>query len=120
MKFPRIVTNLVLTALLLGVGVYLLSAGSLFLRDRWNSQAGTLFSGVSLYLLASAMFCLAAFSAAVARAWLRGDIAMPECGRARPHPDYKGRLIARYWYFVALAGACLVAAFLLAARVPAA
>ena len=44
---------------------------------------------------------------------------MPEPDRIRPHPDYKGRLIARYRYFAVLAGACLVAAFLLAARVPA-
>lgn len=119
MKSTRIVTNLVLAALLLGAGVYLLSTGSLFLRDRWNSEVGTLFSGASLYLLASALISLAAFSAAVARGWLRGDIAMPEPRRVRPPPDYKGRLIARYWYFVVLAGTCLAAAFLLAARVPA-
>jgi membrane protein implicated in regulation of membrane protease activity len=116
---PRIVTNVILAALLLGAGLYLLWSGSLFLRDRWNPQVGTLFSGVSLYLLAVAPISLAAFSAAVARGWLRADSDMPEPDRIRPSADYKGRLIARYWYFVVLAVACLVAAFLLAARVPA-
>lgn len=119
MNYPRIVTNVILAALLLTAGVYLLSSGSLFLRDRWNPQVGTLFTGVSLYLLAVAPISLAAFTAAVTRGWLRGDIVMPQPDRVRPHPDYKGQLIARYWYFIGLAGACLVAAFLLAARVPA-
>jgi len=111
--------NVILAALLLAAGVYLLSSGSLFLRDRWNPHVGTFFSGVSLYLLAVAPISLAAFTAAVARGWLRGDIAMPEPDRVRPQPDYKGRLIARYWYFIVLAVASLVAAFLLAAKVPA-
>lgn len=117
MDRTRILTNAVLAIALLGGAAYLLLSGSLLLRDRWNPQTGTLFSGVSLYLLAGALISLAGFAAAVARGWLRGDVAMPDPHRLRPHPDCKGRLIARYWYLLAVALACLIGAFVLAARV---
>jgi len=114
----RIITNAVLALALCAAAAYLLFTGPFFLRARWHPETGTLFSGASLYLLAAALLSLAAFIAAVTRAWLSGDLPMPPEDPARPSADYKGRVIARYWYFIAAALVCLMAAFLLADRVP--
>jgi len=114
----RPVANIVLALLLTAAAVYLLAAGTLFLPARWHPQTGTLFTGSSLYLLAAGLLALAAFAAAVARAWLRGDLPPPPQGSLRPPPDYKGLILVRYGYLVAAALACLIAAWLLARQVP--
>jgi hypothetical protein len=99
-------------------GVSLLARGSFFLRDRWHPEAGTYFSGVPLYLLAFGLFFLGAFAVAVARAWMMGAIPLPDPRRGRPRPDYKGRMIARYWYIVAPALILVLGAFMLAKHAP--
>lgn len=110
--------NVVLAVVLVAAAVYLLAAGRLFLPARWHPQTGTLFTGLSLYLLAAGLLALAAFASAVARARLRGDLPPPPQVAMRPPPDYKGLILARYGYLVATALACLLAAFLLAQHVP--
>lgn len=117
MQSLRIITNAVLALALCAAALYLPFAGPFFLRERWHPEIGTLFTGTSLYLLSAALLSLAAFVTAVTRAWLSGDIPLPPTDRIRPHPDYKGNIIARYWYFVAAALVCLMAAFLLADKV---
>lgn len=69
---------------------------------------------MSLYFLAFGLFSLGAFVAAVARAWITGAMPLPDPARNRPHPDYKGRIIVRYWYFVVPALILVLSAFLLA------
>ncbi|MEJ2761380.1 MAG: hypothetical protein P8126_07545 [Gammaproteobacteria bacterium] len=118
MQSLRVITNAVLALALCAAALYLPFTGSFFLRERWHAETGVLFTGTSLYLLSAALLALAAFAAAVTRAWLSGDITMPRDDRFRPHPDYRGIIIARYWYFIAAALVCLVAAFLLADKVP--
>jgi hypothetical protein len=118
MNTIRIVLNGALTFLCFSGGAYLLERGSFFLRDRWHPQTGTHFSGVPLYLLAFGLFSLGAFAAAVALAWIRGTISMPDRGKIRPHPVYKGQILLRYWYFVVPALVMVVMAFMLAKHVP--
>lgn len=110
--------NLLLAALCFAGAVYLVSAGRFFLLDRWTRGMGTLFSGLSLYMLAGGAFALGAFAGAVALEWMRGTLPMPGAEEVRPHPAYKGRIIVRYWFLVIPAFLLVTGAFLLADRVP--
>lgn len=114
----RVALNLALAAACVWGGLYLLQQESFFLRDRWHSGTGTLFSGLSLDLLALGLFALGAFAAAVALAWVRGTLPRPPPRVIRTHPVYKGRIIVRYWYLVLPAFALVLGAFLLAEHVP--
>ena len=114
----RVALNLALAAACVWGGLYLLQQDSCFLRDRWHPATGTLFSGLSLELLALGLFALGAFAAAVALAWVRGTLPRPPPGAIRTHPVYKGRIIVRYWYLVLPAFALVLGAFILADRVP--
>jgi len=113
----RISVNVVLVATLLAAGLYLLSVNAFTVSDRAHPGLGLRFTGGVPWLLAGGCFGLAAFAAAVLRAWVRGDVPMPPSRAVRPHPAYKGQLIVRYWYFVAAAVACFVAAYGQAERV---
>jgi hypothetical protein len=73
---------------------------------------------VPLYLLAFGLFFLGAFAAAVARSWMIGAIPPPDPRRGRPRPDYKGRIIARYWYLLAPALILVLGAFMVAEHAP--
>lgn len=115
----RIVMNLAISAACSIGGIYLLFRGSVLVRDRNDAAAGWLFSGASLYSLVLALFCLAAFSFAVSRAWLKGDVSPPGPDEIRPHPADKGQVLMKYWYFAGPAIGFVVAAFFLASQVPA-
>ncbi len=119
MNTVRIVLNGALALFCFSGGAYLLELGSFFLRDRWHPEAGTYFSGASLYLLALSLFFLGAFAAAVMRGWVRGTIPMPDPGTIRPHPAYKGQIILHYWYFIIPALILVLSAFMLAKHAPA-
>ena len=54
----------------------------------------------------------------VARAWMTGVMPLPDPERSRSHPDYKGRIIIRYWYFVVPALILVLSAFMLAVHAP--
>jgi len=110
----RVVINVVLMVALTAAGIYLLTQDTVLLRSRWHPAQGLVFSGWSLYCLAGALFALAGFSGAVARAWCRGDIPQPSAGTVRPHPAYNGGLIVRFWYFIVFALAALTLGFMLA------
>ena len=114
MNVIRILINIVLALSCLWGGVYLLAQPSFFLRDRWQSEFGTYFSGVSLYLLAGSLFFLSAFVFAVTQAWIRGIVPMPNHTQLQPHSAYKGQLIMRYWYFLLPAFVMLTGGFVLA------
>lgn len=88
------------------------------MQDRWHPETGTFFSGMPLYLLAFGLFFLGAFAVAVARAWMTGVMPLPDPERSRSHPDYKGRIIIRYWYFVVPALILVLSAFMLAVHAP--
>ena len=118
MNAIRIAVNVALTLLFVWGGVYLFGQESFFLRDRWHPETGTYFYGASLYLLGASLFCLAAFAAAVALAWIKGTMPMPGRREIRPHPAYKGQIIVRYWYLVIPAFALLLGSFVLAKHVP--
>ena len=118
MNIIRILINAALTVLCAWGGIHLLGQESFFLRDRWHPETGTYFSGVSLYLLAFGLFCFGAFTAAVAQAWVRGIIPMPDQGKIQPHPAYKGQILVRYWYFVIPALGMVLGSFMLAEHVP--
>jgi len=118
MNTIRVLLNGVLTFFCFSGGAYLLERGSFFLRDRWNPETGTYFSGMPLYLLAFGLFFLGAFAAAVALAWMRGTIPMPDPGNISSHPVYKGLVILRYWYFVVPALVLVISAFMLAKHAP--
>lgn len=109
----RLLTNLVLATVLTGAGVVLLTRESWSLPAKNDPGHALLFHGASLYLLAAALFTLAAFALAVARDRLAGKI--PEGSVS--HPADKGRILARFWYLVATALLCLALAFALAERV---
>lgn len=113
----RILINLGISAACSIGGVYLLFQDSIFVRDRNDPTVGLQFSGASLYSLSLALFCIAAFSIAVSRAWSKGDLSMPGADEIRPHPAYKGQLLVKYWYFTAPAIGFVVVAFLLASHV---
>ncbi|HET9034357.1 MAG TPA: hypothetical protein VFN25_15815 [Dokdonella sp.] len=118
MNAIRILANGILAFICLWGGVYLLGRESFFLRDRGHPQVGILFSGVSLTLLAFALFLIAAFAAAIALAWIRGALPMPGRRVIRPHPAYQGQIIVRYWYLVVPALILIVTSVMLAKRVP--
>ncbi len=118
MSAIRVALNVALTLLLVWGGVYLFGQETFFLRDRWHPETGTYFYGASLYLLSASLFCLAAFAAAVALAWIKGALPMPNPRELRPHPSYKGEIIVRFWYLVLPALALLLASFALAKHVP--
>lgn len=96
----RLLINIVLAAVCAWGGIYLLGQDSYYLHDRWHRVPGTTFSGMSLYLLAASLFCLSAFSIAVARAGLAGTLPMLNPQSLEIHPNYKGQLLTLYWYFV--------------------
>jgi hypothetical protein len=119
MNTIRALLNLAMAAACFSGGFYLLAQGSLFLRDRWHPEVGSLFSGLSLYLLVLGLFSLSAFTATVAVAWIRGTVPMPKPDVVRPDPAYKGLVILRYWYLVVPAVLLVMGAFILAKHVPA-
>lgn len=114
MKDFRIAVNAVLALALFGAGLYLAGQESFFLRDRWHPGTGTLFQGAALYCLASGLMLLGAFAGRVGCAWSAGALPMPGDNTIRPHPAYKGLLIARFWYLVLPAVVLILLAFLLA------
>jgi len=114
----RITVNIALSAVLFAAGVYLLSVSAFAVSDRGHPGMDLRFAGTALHLLAGGCFALAAFAAAVVGAWLRGDVALPSAHAVRPHPAYKGELIVRYWYWIAIAVVCFVAAGVQSERVP--
>jgi heme/copper-type cytochrome/quinol oxidase subunit 2 len=114
----RVILNIVLALLLLSGGAYLLGQRSFFLSDRWSPESGTLFHGVTLYLLAFGLIFLGVFAGAVAYCWIRGVLAMPDRNAIRPHPAYKGAMIVRFWYLVLPAVLFILLAFSLADKAP--
>lgn len=114
----RILVNGLIAALCFSGGIYLIWTGEYFLRGRWQPQAGSFFSGLSLYLLAFGLFFLGSFAAAVALAWIKGTLPVPESHFRGPHPTYKGKIIVRFWYLVLPAFGLVLLAFALAQKVP--
>lgn len=114
MNSLRILLNICLALVLVWGGIYLLGQETYHLHERWHRGPGTDFSGMSLRLLALSLFSFAAFAAAVARAWIKGIIPMPDPHEPRPHPTYKGQIIVRYWYFVVPGFLLMLSAFILA------
>jgi hypothetical protein len=114
----RVILSIVLALLLLSGGAYLLGQRSFFLSDRWSPETGTLFHGVTLYLLAFGLIFLGAFAGAVAYCWIRGILPMPDRNAIRPHPAYKGAMIVRFWYLVLPAVLFIVLALFLADKAP--
>lgn len=110
---PRIPVNFALATLLTAGGVWLLRQDLWLLPAKNDPGHALCFAGLSLRLLAGALFALATFALAVAYGRLTGRI--PASGYGDPHA--KGRILARYWYLIATALACLALAFALAERV---
>ena len=119
MNSIRILLNLLVATVCFLGGIYLLGQSSIFLRDRWDPTVGLLFAGLSLNLLALAMFSLSVFVGTITFAWIRGVIPMPDPSPVRPHPGYKGSIIARYWYLIVAVLVFVLSAFMLAKHVPA-
>lgn len=118
MNSLRITFNVVLAIAMFGGGTYLLGQDSFFLRDRWDPSTGTLFQGMTLYCLALGLFFLGAFGGMVGYAWAKGALPMPSESTIRPHPAYKGSVIARFWYLVLPAVVLIMLAFFLAEKTP--
>ena len=118
MNTLRVILNIALTISLLSGGVYLLGQDSFLLSERWNPEAGTLFQGVALYCLGFGPIFLGAFVGAVTYSWIKGTLPMPDRNTIRPHPSYKGAVIARFWYLVLPAVLFVFLAFILADKVP--
>jgi heme/copper-type cytochrome/quinol oxidase subunit 2 len=114
----RVILNILLALLLLSGGAYLLGQRSFFLSDRWSPESGTLFHGVTLYLLAFGLIFLGIFAGAVAYCWIRGILPMSDRNAIRPHPAYKGAMIVRFWYLVLPAILFILAALFLADKAP--
>lgn len=114
MNHFRVAMNVVLAALLLLAGIYLLSQDSFVLKTRTSQGDGTVFSGISLYLLALGIMLIGAFAAVVAYCWVKGIIPMPDSHKIRPDPTYKGELLLRFWYLLLPAVLSLVAAVIMA------
>ncbi len=109
----RILLNLVLAVALAAGGAHILSTDPFI----WGGGAGEAmkFTGAARYLLALGLFLVAAFALAVARRWFRHRGTRPPDHHVDPHPKYRVRLMARYWYFTGPAlGAFLLALFLAA------
>lgn len=113
----RIFMNGISSLILGGIGFYLLTLDSYFLRDKGDPGMGRLFSGWSLISLAAALFALSAFSAAVAVSWTKVDTPLPPPGTIRPDPSYKGMIILKFWYILVFAAAALIAAFYLSEKI---
>lgn len=118
MNSLRVILNIMLALLLFSGGAYLLGQRSFFLSDRWHPESGTLFHGITLYLLSFGLILLGAFVGAVAYCWIRGILPMPDRNAIRPHPAYKGAIIIRFWYMVLPAVLFILLAFFLADKVP--
>jgi len=117
MNVLRIAMNVALTGVLGAGGLFLLFADGFLLRNRWDT-GGYHFTGLSQYLLAGALFAMAAFAAAVTMAWATGRIPMPRKSEFRPHPTYRGEVLLAFWYFPVSAILLLLLAFYLAEAVP--
>lgn len=113
----RIFMNGVSSLVLGGIGFYLLTLDSYFLKGKPDPAYGRLFSGWSLISLATAFFALSVFSAVVAVSWIKGGTPLPPPGTIRPDPSYKGMIILKFWYLIAIAAAALILAFYLSQRV---
>lgn len=109
----RILSNLLLACILTGCCLYLLGQESFVFKRRQTPGTGTLFSGLALYLLALSPLGLAGFALSIARAWLKGDVPLPE-STLHPHPTYQGQLMLRFWPWLAVALGSLLLAFVLA------
>lgn len=114
----RVILNIVLALLLFSGSAYLLGQHSFFLSNRQNPAIGTLFHGVTLYLLASGLIFLGTFASAVAYCWIRGTLPTPERNTVRPHPAYKGAMIVRFWYLVLPAALFILLALFMADKAP--
>lgn len=113
----RIFMNGVSSLVLGGIGVYLLTLDSYFLKDKGDPGWGRLFSGWSLISLAVTLFALSVFSAAVAVSWAKGGTPLPPPGTIRPDPSYKGMIILKFWYLLVIAFGALILAFYLSEKV---
>ncbi len=118
MNTIRILLNGIATFFCAWAGAYLLALDSYFLRGRYQSEFGTLYSGLSLYLLAFSLFFFAAFSASVAIAWQNGSLTMPDPKKLRPDFSHTGKIIVHSWYFALPAFLLLIAAMTSAERMP--
>lgn len=118
MNSLRIALDIVLSVSMFWGGIYLLGQDAFFLADRWDPATGMLFQGMALYCLAFGLFFLGAFAGMVGYAWAKGTLPMPGGSTIRPHPAYKGSVIARFWYLVLPAVVLIVLAFLLAEETP--
>lgn len=111
MNRARIVFNVVLAVAATAGGIALLT------RDRWTwmiDDSALVFTDTALLLLALSLLLLAGFTASITLAWARGDVEMPSPDEAVPHPAYRGRLLARYWYLIGPSLACFLGALWLA------
>ncbi len=112
----RIIANVLLAlAALLATG-YVLAHDPLFIPSLSAPGRGLLFAGPARDLLLLGLLGMAAFAGAVARAWHRGDIPLPPPGTLRPDPDYRGRIMVRFWYLLLPMLAGLIGAVALARR----
>lgn len=109
----RVPGNILLACVLAGCSLYLLGQESFVLNSRQTPGTGRLFSGLALYLLALSPLGLAGVALSVARAWLKGDVPLPD-NILHPHPAYKGELMLRFWPWLAVALGSLLLAFVLA------
>ncbi|HNW82563.1 MAG TPA: hypothetical protein PKG52_06680 [bacterium] len=113
----RVFMNAVSSLILAGIGVYLLTLESYFIKEKGNPEFGRLFSGWSLISLAVAVFAVSVLSAAVAISWAKRDIPLPPPGTIRPAPSYKGMIILKFWYLIAIAATALILAFYLSEKI---
>lgn len=118
MNSLRIALDIVLAVSMFWGGIHLLGQDAFFLADRWDPRTGVLFQGMTLYCLALGLFFLGAFAGMVGYAWAKGTLPMPSGSTIRPHPAYKGSVVARFWYLVLPAVVLIVLAFLLAEEAP--
>ncbi len=112
----RIVANVLLALAALVAAGYVLAHAPTFIPSLSAPGHGRLFAGPARILLLLGLFGLAAFSGAIARAWHRGDIPLPPPGTLRPDPDYRGRIMVRFWYLLLPLLVGLVGALLLSRR----
>jgi len=112
----RIIVNVLLALAALLAAGYVLAHDPLFIPSLSVPGRGLLFVGPSRALLLLGLLGVAAFSGAVARAWHRGDIPLPPPGTIRPDPDYRGRIMVRFWYLLLPLLVGLIGAMLLSRR----
>lgn len=111
MSAARVLFNGVIALVCFGAGIYLLAQDSFFLHDRWHPETGTLFIGMTLYMLAAGLLLLGAFSAAVGLAWARGSLALPDQHDIPVDPSYQGKILVRFWYLLVPAFVLILVAF---------